>query len=108
MESWGSRWLKPTGRVILIKSILYALPLFQFSSLLTPKGILKYLAQLICKFLWKGGKSNFKKFHLINWDTVTLPQKSGGLGIREPEVANLAMGSKLLWRIVMAKRTGGK
>jgi hypothetical protein len=64
MESWGSRWLNPAGRVVLIKSVLSALPIFQFSSLLAPKGILKDLAQLIHKFLWQGGKSNHKKFHL--------------------------------------------
>jgi hypothetical protein len=28
MESWGSRWLNPAGRVILIKSFLSDLPLF--------------------------------------------------------------------------------
>jgi len=53
--------------------------------------------------LWQGGKSNFKKFHLVNWDTVTLPTKNGGLEIIDPEVANLAMGDKILWRIVRKK-----
>jgi hypothetical protein len=72
------------------------MPLFQFSSLLSPKGILKDMAQLIRKFLWQGGKSNSKKFPVVNWDIVFLPKKSGGLGIRDPEVANIAMGSKLL------------
>jgi hypothetical protein len=96
MESWGSRWLNPVGRVILIKLVLSALPLFQFSSLLAPKGVLKDMAQLIRKFLWQGGKSNSKKFYLVNWDTVSSPKKSGGLGIRDPKVENIAMGAKIL------------
>jgi hypothetical protein len=104
MESWGSRWLNLVGRVILIKSFLSALPLFQFSSLLAPKGVLKDMAQLIRKFLWQGGKSNSKKFHLVNWDTVSTPKKSGGLGIRDPEVENIAMGANILWRIVSRKK----
>jgi len=103
MESWGSRWLNLAGRVVLIKSFLLDLPIFQFSSLLAPKGILKYLAQPILKFLWQG-KSNHKKFHLVYWHTFTLPKKSGRLGIRDPEDTNIAMGPKLLLRIVTGKK----
>jgi len=62
------------------------------------------LARLIRKFLWQGGKANHKKFQLVNWDTVTLPKKSGGLGIRDPEVTNLALGVQLLWRIVTGEK----
>jgi hypothetical protein len=104
MESWGSRCLNPVGRMILIKLVLSTLPLFQFSSLLALKGVLKDMAHLIRKFLWQGGKSNSKKFHLVNWDIVSTPKKSGGLGIRDPEVENIAMGSKLLWRIVSGRK----
>jgi hypothetical protein len=100
METWGSRWLNPAGRVVLIKSVLLAFPLFQFSTLLALKGILKEMAQLIRKFLWKGGKSNHEKFHLVNWETITLPKKSGGLGIRDLEITNSKMGAKFLWRLV--------
>jgi hypothetical protein len=52
---WGSRWLNPAGRVVLINYVLSALPMYQFSTLLAPKGILKEMAQLIRKFLWQGG-----------------------------------------------------
>jgi hypothetical protein len=104
MDSWGTRWLNPAGHVVLIKSIMSSLPLFQFSSLLAPKGALKDMAQLIHKFLWQGGKSNTKKFHLVNWNIVSSPKDSGGLGIRDPEVANLAMGAKLLWRLISGRK----
>jgi hypothetical protein len=50
-----------------------------FSSLLMPKGALKDTTQLIHKFLWQGGNSNTKKFHLVNWNIVTSPKYSGGL-----------------------------
>jgi hypothetical protein len=101
METWGSRWLNLARRVVLIKYVLSNLPIYQFSTLLAPKGILKELAQFIHKFLWQGGKASHKKFHLLNWDTVTLPKKSGGLGIRDPEITNSAMVAKLLWRLVI-------
>jgi hypothetical protein len=97
MESWGSIWLNPAGHLVLIKSILSSLPIFQFSSLLAPMGTKKNLAQLIRKFLWQGGKSNTKKYHLVRWDVVKVPKDHGGLKIQDPELDNIAMGSKLLW-----------
>jgi hypothetical protein len=58
------------------------------------------MAQLIHKFLWQGGKENEKKFHMVNWSTVCAPKENGGLGIRDPEKINIALGAKLLWRLV--------
>jgi len=40
----------------------------------------------------------------MNWDIVTLPKKSGGLGIRDLEEANLVMGAEIIWRIVIGKK----
>jgi hypothetical protein len=91
---------KPSWQVVLIKYVLSALPMYQFSTLLAPKGILKAMGQLIRNFLWQGGNSNHKKLHLVNWETVTQPKNRGGLGIRDPEITNSAMGAKLLWRLI--------
>jgi hypothetical protein len=55
-EIWGAFWLNPAGRLVLVKYVLSSLPIFQFSSLLAPVGIKKYLAEEIHKFLWQGGK----------------------------------------------------
>jgi len=88
------------GRVVLIKFVLLALPMFQFSTLLTPKGIPQAMSQLIRKFLWQGGASNHKKLHLVQWETVTQPKSRGRLGIWDPEITNLAMGAKFLWRLI--------
>jgi hypothetical protein len=46
----------------------------------------------IRSFLWKGGKLNLKKFHLVNWNQVTSAKNDGGLGIRELELMKIAMG----------------
>jgi len=92
--------LNPAGRLILIKFVLSALPLYQCSAILAPKGIEKQISMKIRTFHWQGGKTNHKKFHLVNWNQVTNSKKQGGLGIREPELMNLAMGTKFLWRLV--------
>ena len=53
----------------------------------------------IRKFLWEGGKQENRKFHLVNWKTIKLPELRGGLVIRDSDVANLVKGEKLWWII---------
>ena len=56
--------------------------------------------------MWQGGKSgNLKNFHLVNWETICRPKIYGGVGIRDPSKMNLALGAKILWRIVTGKKS---
>ena len=66
INTWGATWLNPIGKVILIKSVLSTIPIYQSSILLAPKGILNKIESLLKKFLWKGGKQNENKLHLVN------------------------------------------
>lgn len=100
LQSWGVYWLNLAGRTILIKAILSALPIYQFAITLAPASIHKHMELIIRSFLWQGGKQDTKKFSLVKWDKVILPLEKGGLGIRIPRLANMAMGYKSTWRIL--------
>jgi hypothetical protein len=93
----------PTGRLVLVKYVLSSLPIYQFSALLAPVGIKKYLAEEIRKLLWKGGKYNSKIFHLANWSLVRSPKPHGGMGIRDPKLVNIS-----LMKTIMDTSDGGK
>ena len=58
------------------------------------------------KFLWRWGKWNQKKFHLVNWNMVRRSKNEGGMQIRDPHLSNLAMGGKVLWQTLTQKSTG--
>jgi hypothetical protein len=103
LEHWGAFWLNLAGHTVLIKSVLSALPIFQFSSLLAPQNVKSSISSLLRRFLWEGGKTDKKKYHLIKWDIVKHPKENGGLGIRDPGLSNLAMGAKILWNLVSRK-----
>jgi hypothetical protein len=49
------------------------------------------------------GKSNHKKFHLVNWNIVRSSKDWGGLGIKDPLIMNMAMGENILWRLICRK-----
>ena len=85
------------GKLVLIKSTLSTLPVYQSSLLLAPKSILDQLSKLLRDFLLQGGKGNQGKLHLVNWNTVKRSVFEGGLQLKYPRMVNLAMGGKLLW-----------
>ena len=95
---WGGHCLTMTGKLVLIKSTLSALQIYQSSLLLAPKAIMDQISKLIRDFLWRGGKGKQNRMHSVKWDIVKRPVLEGGLQIRDPGLANLAMGSKLLWQ----------
>eukprot|EP00253_Pinus_taeda_P012435 PITA_12435 len=68
ITSWGGYWLTSRGKVILIKSVLSALPIYQAAFLLAPKQVTDHISKLIRDFLWQGGKGNTHKMHLVKWD----------------------------------------
>eukprot|EP00253_Pinus_taeda_P003968 PITA_03968 len=66
MQARGSSWLNIASKAVLIKAVLSSLPIFKFSVLLAPMGIIKKMEELIRQFFWKGGKQNDKRFSLVN------------------------------------------
>ena len=95
-QALGSKWLNIAGKTVLIRSILSSYPIYTSSMILAPKTVMNNICKEIRKFLWQGGKSQSKKFHLVKWDTVKQAKNQGGLGIRDPEQMSRAMGAKLV------------
>jgi hypothetical protein len=98
--SWGGQWPNPGSKIVLIKSVLSSLSIFQCSRLLAPKSILDKIGKSLGRFLWAGGKTNTKKFHLVNWKQVCQPYNKGRLTIKDPTIMNISMGEKLSWQLV--------
>jgi hypothetical protein len=103
ISSWGANWLSLAGRIVLIKSVLASVPIYQNSLLLAPGSIINQLEALQRRFLWEGGKQTNKRAHLISWDKVSKPLMEGGLSLKNAKVQNLALGAKLLWHIISGK-----
>lgn len=85
------------SRIVLIKAVLHSMPLYLFSILAAPKWVLKEIKNLQRNFLW-GSSGQNRKWALIKWDKACLPKKAGGIGLRDPENSNKAMGAKIWWR----------
>eukprot|EP00253_Pinus_taeda_P003821 PITA_03821 len=108
VPQWGSMWLNPAGRLILLKSGISSLPLYHFSLFQAPASFLHKMEVVLHHFLWQGGKNDKKKFNLVSWKQVIQAQDRGGLGIRSPTFLNLAFGGKIVWRLITDPSTWWK
>ncbi|KAK0588170.1 hypothetical protein LWI29_035325 [Acer saccharum] len=93
LAAWKSASLSVVGRCTLIKAVTSALPTYAMQSIKLPTEVWHTLDGLNRDFLW-GSNSDKRKIHLVKWDTVCLPKKLGGLGIRKMKWMNQSLLAK--------------
>jgi len=108
MTQCRSQWLNLAGRTHLVKSVLSVLSIYLFSAISTTIGVVHPIKIPLRKFFSQGDKTTTKKFHLINWDTVTEPFDKAGLGIKNTAIMNVALGARILWRLVLGEQSWWK
>ncbi|XP_058774304.1 uncharacterized mitochondrial protein AtMg00310-like [Vicia villosa] len=99
---WRGIHLNMAGRVVLINSVLNAVPLYSLSFYKAPKKVLKEIVAIQRNFLW-GGCEIRKTVNWVSWDTICKTREEGGLGVKNVEIMNVALLSKWKWRILTEK-----
>ncbi|KAG7578526.1 Reverse transcriptase domain [Arabidopsis thaliana x Arabidopsis arenosa] len=102
ISTWTSRFFSYLGRLQLIKSVLLSITNFWSSAFRLPGKCMKEVEKLCSAFLWSGPEL---KTHIakLGWQTVCLPRREGGLGLRPLKETNTVCGLKLIWRLLAAK-----
>eukprot|EP00253_Pinus_taeda_P035221 PITA_35221 len=99
LQVWYHRYLSRAGRLILIKSVIEATLVYWMALAWIPRGILHRLQSICCRFLWKGQQSG-RIFAWVKWDTIALPKRWGGWGIKRLIYFSKALAAKLGWRLL--------
>lgn len=102
LSSWSSKHLSLGGRIVLIKSVLSALPIYFLSFFKAPTVIIHTLESLFKNFIW-GGCEGSKKISWVAWDKVCRKKEEGGLKIKNLKAFNRALLGKWCWRMRVDK-----
>ena len=92
--AWKLQYISKGGRLTLIRSTLSSLPISFMSLFRIPIRVCRRLEKIQRDFLWGGGNH---KPHMVNWATVCLDKKNGGLGVRGLFNLNKALLGKWNW-----------
>lgn len=100
LGSWGNKFVSLGGRVVLLNSVLNAIPIFYLSVMKMPGKVWKKIVRLQREFLW-GGVKRSRSIPWVSWAIVCRPKREGGLGVRDLRQVNLALLGKWRWRYLI-------
>jgi hypothetical protein len=100
MEGWRAKTISKAGRGVLIKAVAAAVPSYAMSTFLLPKSFCRKLDQCFKNFWWGFPPKKTRNLSLKSWNSLCSPKALGGLGFRKMEDVNLALISKLGWKLL--------
>ena len=83
---------------MLIKSVMSAIPNHVMQGAVIPVNVCEKLDKINRDFLW-GSTDERRKMHMVSWSKIVRSKEEGGLGIQEARAKNIALLSKLNWRM---------
>lgn len=98
ISSWQTKMLSFSGRIQLVRSVLFAIQAYWSSFFILPSSVLKSIKSVMLQFVWKG--SSLQSLGAkVAWDKLALPFAEGGLNIKQLDEWNTAAILLHVWNV---------
>ena len=81
-----------------------AIPNYVMQGAALPVHVCEKLDKINRDFLW-GSTNEKRRMHMVGWNKIVKSKEEGGLGIQEGRAKNIALLSKLNWRMYQEQET---
>lgn len=98
MKCWSVKFLSYSGRLQLIKSVIFGMQTYWSQIFILPKKLIKEIEKMSRVFLWTGNVHPSRRA-LVAWESVCLPKTAGGWNVVSLLVWNKVAVMKLLWAL---------
>ena len=101
LGGWRARLLSRGGRLVLLKPVLAAIPIYYMSIFRMLAVVIRCLEKIMQSFFWRGTQPDVTRgAALVAWKTVCRPVSQGSLGIRNLLHTNMALLSRWVCRLM--------
>ena len=97
LPTWRASALPKSGRLLLVKSVLSAMPIHAMLAFELPAKTIKAINKIIRGFLWCGKAEANGGNCAVAWPAVCTPMWAGGLGVPDIQWMNTAMQVRWPW-----------
>jgi hypothetical protein len=102
IAGWRGRLLSLAARAMLIKTCLASIPVYLLSFIKFPKWAIKIINTHMSNYLWNDSAESHK-YHLANWDLVSMSKDYGGLDLPNLRDLNISLLASWLKRYKVDK-----
>ncbi|KAK2639028.1 hypothetical protein Ddye_026823 [Dipteronia dyeriana] len=99
VKGWRDKFLSTSGKEILIKAVIEAIPTYSMNLFRLPEGVLHEIYHLCVKFWW-GSNDTSRKIHWCTLARLCESKEKGGLGFRNLKIYNQSLLANQCWRIM--------
>lgn len=78
LNGFDAKLLSLVGRIVLVKSVLLAIPGILCNLAMVPDGVCERIEQIVRNFVWRTTR-NERKMHIVEWDICFRPMTVGAL-----------------------------
>ena len=97
IKHWAFKYLSLGGRLVLVNAVLSSIPIYWMGLAPLPSTILQKIRRVIFNFLW-GSTDLIFRYHLSNWQDLSIPKAAGGWGIKNLFFFSQALRLNVFWK----------